>query len=88
MNPLLSDWPGAHAGFVYLVKAEVTPENPHPLGLQSCLMEVPVNRPRHPDTPSSCVSTRSTEGDRRGTRLRGLYADGESQKCLNMLVMW
>ncbi|TFK05519.1 stonin-1 [Platysternon megacephalum] len=53
------------------VKPEVTPENPPPLGLENCLVEVSVNRPSHPDTPSSWVSTSSTEG----TPLRRLYAE-------------
>ncbi|KAM9163495.1 protein KRBA1 [Pangshura tecta] len=44
------------------VKPEVTPETPPPLGLENCLVEVSVNRPSHPDTPSSCVSTSSAEG--------------------------
>ncbi|XP_044859900.1 protein KRBA1-like isoform X4 [Mauremys mutica] len=53
------------------VKPEVTPETPPPLGLENCLVEVSVNRPSHPDTPSSCVSTSSTEG----APLRRLYAE-------------
>ncbi|XP_074918023.1 uncharacterized protein LOC116828397 [Chelonoidis abingdonii] len=53
------------------VKPEVTPETPPPFGLENCLMEVSVNRPSHPDTPSSCVSTSSTEG----APLRRLYAE-------------
>ncbi|XP_039373378.1 protein KRBA1-like isoform X9 [Mauremys reevesii] len=53
------------------VKPEVTPETPPPLGLENCLGEVSVNRPSHPDTPSSCVSTSSTEG----ASLRRLYAE-------------
>ncbi|XP_065442510.1 protein KRBA1 isoform X7 [Chrysemys picta bellii] len=53
------------------VKPEVTPENPPPLGLENCLVDVSVNRPRHADTPSSCVSTSSTEG----TLLRRLSAE-------------
>ncbi|XP_039374057.1 protein KRBA1-like isoform X2 [Mauremys reevesii] len=53
------------------VKPEVTPETPPPLGLENCLGEVSFNRPSHPDTPSSCVSTSSTEG----APLRRLYAE-------------
>uniref|UniRef100_A0A8C8RS21 KRAB domain-containing protein n=1 Tax=Pelusios castaneus TaxID=367368 RepID=A0A8C8RS21_9SAUR len=38
------------------VKAEVTPETPHPLGLESCLLEAAVGRPTRPDAPTSCAS--------------------------------
>ncbi|XP_030405500.1 protein KRBA1-like [Gopherus evgoodei] len=53
------------------VKPEVTPETPSPLDLEKCLVEVSVNRPNHPDTPSSCLSTSSTER----APLRRLYAE-------------
>uniref|UniRef100_A0A8C4VJ55 KRAB domain-containing protein n=1 Tax=Gopherus evgoodei TaxID=1825980 RepID=A0A8C4VJ55_9SAUR len=64
------------------VKPEVTPETPSPLDLEKCLVEVSVNRPNHPDTPSSCLSTSSTER----APLRRLYAVAPENSPLQGLL--